>query len=52
MRTAALLVGCALVAASVRVGAHPGYGGFFDPKDRTVAVDGQLESLIYGNPSS
>jgi hypothetical protein len=51
MRNAALLciVG-ALVAASSTTSAHHGYGGFFDPKDRTVAVEGNLIGLVYGNP--
>ena len=47
---AALCVVGALVLASATVRAHHGYGGFFDPKDRTVAVEGDLESLVYGNP--
>jgi uncharacterized protein DUF6152 len=39
-----------LLAVSTTVSAHHGYGGFFDPKDRTVAVEGDLVSLAYGNP--
>jgi hypothetical protein len=51
MRNAAVLcVVGALVAASATVRAHHGYGGFFDPKDRTVALEGDLISLVYGNP--
>jgi Family of unknown function (DUF6152) len=51
MRNAAVLcVVAALVAASATVRAHHGYGGFFDPKDRTVAVEGDLVSFVYGNP--
>jgi len=44
------LVGAALVGSQPLVRAHHGYGGFFDPKDRTVAVEGDLVSLVYGNP--
>jgi|KBSMisStandDraft_5_1062788.scaffolds.fasta_scaffold681732_1 hypothetical protein len=43
------LLGAAL-ATSVTVSAHHGYAGFFDPKDRTVAVEGDLVDLVYGNP--
>ena len=51
MRNAAVLcVVGTLVAASATVHAHHGYGGFFDPKDRTVAGEGDLVSLVYGNP--
>ena len=38
------------VAASATGSAHHGYAGFFDPKERTVAVEGNLVSLVYGNP--
>ena len=50
MRSVAFGVLGALVMASTTINAHHGYGGFFDPKDRTVAVEGALVSLIYGNP--
>jgi hypothetical protein len=48
--TAVLCVVAALLVASATASAHHGYGGFFDPKDRTVAVEGDLVSLVYGNP--
>jgi len=50
MRKAALCVVGALALGSSAASAHHGYAGFFDPKDRTVAVEGNLESLVYGNP--
>ena len=31
-------------------GAHHSYAGFFDPKEKTVAIEGQLESILYANP--
>lgn len=42
----------ALVAlvGGVRASAHHSYAGFFDPKERTVAVEGELESILYANP--
>jgi hypothetical protein len=44
-----LILGVLLVAgASLR--AHHSYSGFFDPKERTVAVEGTLETLLYANP--
>ena len=30
--------------------AHHSYAGFFDPKEKTVAVEGRLESILYANP--
>jgi len=50
MSKAVFFVAGALVAASVTASAHHGYSGFFDPKEKTVAVEGDLESLVYGNP--
>jgi hypothetical protein len=50
MRNAVALCFVVAVAGSATVGAHHGYGGFFDPKDRTVVVEGALVSLVYGNP--
>src|SRR5690242_5442697 len=44
----ALLVGTSIGGATL--GAHHGYGGFFDPQQRTVLVDGTLEDLDYANP--
>jgi uncharacterized protein DUF6152 len=37
-----------LAASSVR--AHHGYAAFFKPTERTVAVEGDLESLLYASP--
>jgi Family of unknown function (DUF6152) len=37
-----------VVATSIH--AHHGYAGFFGPLERTVAVEGELENLVYGNP--
>jgi len=53
MRNAVVLcfVVCALAASAI-VSAHHGYAGFFDPKERTMAVEGYLVSLVYGNPMS
>ena len=30
--------------------AHHGYATFFNPADRTVAIEGDLENLLYANP--
>jgi hypothetical protein len=30
--------------------AHHGYGAFFDPSERTVAVEGEIERIAFGNP--
>jgi len=32
------------------VHAHHGYSDFFDPKERTVMVEGTLEHLVFANP--
>ena len=37
-----------LAAGSVR--AHHSYAGFFDPTERTVAIEGTLDDLLYANP--
>ena len=51
MTRSALVVGTLLfLAGSVSTSAHHSYAGFFDPKERTVAVEGQLESILYANP--
>jgi len=50
MRNIVLGVVSALVLGNSAASAHHGYAGFFDPKDRTVAIEGNLESLLYGNP--
>jgi hypothetical protein len=37
-----------LMGSGVR--AHHSYAGFYDPKDRTVLIDGTLEEYLYANP--
>jgi hypothetical protein len=44
----AVLGGLVLVGGSVQ--AHHSYSAFFDPQQRTVAIEGDLESLRYANP--
>ena len=50
--TRSVLAVVALVAlfGGVSASAHHSYAGFFDPKERTVAVEGRLESILYANP--
>ena len=43
-------VALVVLVGGVRASAHHSYAGFFDPKERTVAVEGQLESILYANP--
>lgn len=50
MRRTVLAVVGAIILAGSSVPAHHGYSTFFDPKDRTVAVEGDLENLLYANP--
>ena len=50
MRHVILAVAGVLVLAGSSLNAHHGYTSFFDPKERTVAVEGTLESLVYANP--
>ena len=50
MRYAALCVAGTLVIATVTLQAHHGYAGFFDPAERTVSVEGDLQSITYANP--
>jgi hypothetical protein len=45
-----LLAAGALIVAGSAVSAHHSYSGFFDPKERTVAVEGTLEHMLYANP--
>ena len=47
MKNVAFGVLGALVLASTTINAHHGYGGFFDPKERTVAVEGDLVGLVW-----
>lgn len=44
------VIALVLLAGSVGARAHHSYAGFFDPKERTVAVEGRLESISYANP--
>jgi hypothetical protein len=39
-----------LVLATGSVRAHHGYAAFFQPTERTVIVEGDLEGLLYANP--
>ena len=39
-----------LMLAGTSARAHHGYSSFFDPQERTVAVEGQLERITYRNP--
>jgi hypothetical protein len=43
-------VAVVVVCANTGARAHHSYAGFFDPKERTVAVEGRLESLLFANP--
>ena len=40
----------ALTVASASVAAHHSYAGFFSPTERTVAIEGDLQSIRYANP--
>jgi hypothetical protein len=40
----------ALLAAGGSLRAHHGYGAFFDPSEKTVAVEGEIERIAFGNP--
>jgi hypothetical protein len=40
----------ALMVGGVAASAHHSYDGFYRPEERTVAVDGTLENLLYANP--
>ena len=48
-RTVLAVVGAVLLAGSSTY-AHHGYTTFYLPTERTVAVEGELESLLYANP--
>lgn len=50
MSRAVLAVIGAIVLASSAAQAHHSYSAFFDPQERTVAIEGDLESLRYANP--
>ena len=42
------VIGAILVGSSTQ--AHHGYTTFFAPTERTVAIEGNLEHLLYANP--
>ena len=48
-RTLLAVVGAAVLASSTAQ-AHHGYASFFDPKERTVAIEGDVDSVHYANP--
>lgn len=51
MRRAALAaVGVLILLAGSSARAHHGYSTFFDPKERTITIEGDLQSLLYANP--
>jgi hypothetical protein len=37
-------------AGGAAVHAHHSYAGFYDPKDRTMLLEGTLERILYANP--
>jgi hypothetical protein len=45
-----LAIAGVLLLAGSAPRAHHGYTTFHDPQDRTVAIEGSLESLLYANP--
>ena len=49
-RSARSIVTLIFLLCGVAARAHHGYATFFDPTERTVAIEGQLESLLYTNP--
>jgi hypothetical protein len=46
--TAAIIAGT--IFGSSHLSAHHGYAGFFDPAQRTTAVEGTLDEVAYANP--
>ena len=50
MRHIVLAVLGVVILAGNSARAHHGYTTFFDPTERTVAIEGNLEDLVYGNP--
>lgn len=50
MKHGLFAVAVVLVLASGALRAHHGYTAFFTPEERTVAVAGTLESVLYANP--
>ena len=49
-RSVLAVVALVALAGGASASAHHSYAGFFDPKERTVAVEGQLEGILYANP--
>jgi uncharacterized protein DUF6152 len=49
MKPLAVAIGI-LILAATSLHAHHSYAGFFDPKERTVSIEGTLEDLLYANP--
>ena len=39
-----------VILASTSLPAHHSYAGFFDPKERTVSIEGTVEHILYANP--
>src|SRR4051812_4756002 len=39
-----------LILGAVSASAHHGYGGFFDPTEHTVKIEGTLDNILYANP--
>jgi hypothetical protein len=50
MRRTVLAVVGALIFAGGSIYAHHGYANFYAPTERTVSIEGDLESLVYANP--
>jgi len=50
MRRLALALTTALLVTGGSLHAHHGYGAFFDPTERTVAVEGDIERIAFGTP--
>ena len=49
-RTAVAVVGALILAGGSAAYAHHGYANFYSPTERTVSIEGNLESLLYANP--
>jgi hypothetical protein len=50
MRRVVLMLTTAVMMAGGLLHAHHGYGAFFDPSERTVAIEGDIERIAFGNP--
>ena len=50
MKRLVLAIAGVLLLATSAPRAHHGYTTFYHPQDRTVAIEGNLESLLYANP--